>query len=227
MELLKGDMFAMVQRLNDIRAEHGLPELFWHEGASDVARLHAIDMLRRDYMAHESPEGMRNSERIRLLFRDEGFGYTGENLAWFRDAFPPIYSELTLQKQLEDSPSHYKAMLNPDYDHVGLAIVKMGGDYMAVQIFVSVEGDLLKNWPERIYPGDRLQLPARMQGRSVEGWRLELPDGQRIASGFSTEVVVPDVDVEGPVELYIRVAISPTQLLVINGPVADLMSHAP
>ncbi|MAK59827.1 MAG: hypothetical protein CMK09_02490 [Ponticaulis sp.] len=227
MQLLKGDMFAMSQRLNEVRAENGLPELYWHEGAADVARLHAIDMLRRDYMDHESPEGMRSSDRIQFLFRDESFGYTGENLAWFRDAFPPVYDELTLQKQLENSPSHYKAMLNPDYDHVGLAIVKMGSSYMAVQIFLSVEGDLLRDWPDKIYPGDRLKLPSTMNGRAVEGWRLELPDGETLASGYNTEVVVPDVEVDQPVELYIRVAISQTQLLLIKGPVADLISHAP
>lgn len=227
MELREGDMLAMFYRLNDVREEYGLDPLAWHQGAADVARVQALDMMRRNYLGHSSPEGLHGVDRLHRLFRDELFGNSGENLAWYRDAFPATYTELTLQKQLEGSPSHFEAMINPDYTHVGMAIVQKGGEYFAVQVFLSSEGTLLEEWPDQIFPGLTVDLPDTMNGRSVAGWRLQSRSGKMLARGYGNRVVVPELDDEEPVRLIVSVELSQTSLLLLRGPAADVLIEAP
>ncbi|MAT33832.1 MAG: hypothetical protein CMK06_01600 [Ponticaulis sp.] len=227
MELLEGDVLAMFYRLNDIRDEHELKPLIWHEGAAEVARMQAIDMLRRKYFAHRSPEGLKNDDRLRRLRRNEIFGVSGENLAWYRDGWPATYSELTLQRQLEASPSHFVAMVNPDYTHAGAAIVRQGNTYTGVQVFLSAEGALLDDWPMQLFPGLTLELPDDLNGRPVEGWRLERREGDLIARGYNRRVVVPEISEPGLARLIVLVENEPGVYLLLNGPASDLLTNAP
>lgn len=226
-ELREGDMLAMFYRLNKVRADHGLQPLQWHQGASDVARVQALDMMRRKYLGHSSPEGLRGVDRLHRLFRDEIFGNSGENLAWFRDAFPATYTDQTLARQLEGSPSHFETIINPDYTHVGLAIVQKDNEYMAVQVFISAEGNLLEEWPDQIFPGLTMDLPELMNGRSVQGWRLQSKSGKMLARGYGRRVVVPELDDDEPVRLIVMVELTQTNLLLLKGPAADVLIDAP
>ena len=227
MELLEGDMLAMFYRLNDVREARGLKPLEWHQGASDVARVQALDMIRRRYLSHQSPEGLRGVDRLHRLFRHELFGNSGENLAWFKDSFPPSYNELTLELQLEESASHFSAIVNPDYSHVGLAIVKVDNEYTAVQVFISAEGTLEEDWPDAIFPGLTVDLPEYMNGRAVQGWRLQARSGKMLARGYGRRVVVPEIDDDEPVRLIVSVELSRTDLLLLRGPSSDVLIDAP
>ena len=227
MQMLDGDVLVMFHRLNEVRASEGLPPVAWHAGAAEVARLHGIDMLRRDYFDHHSPEGLRNDDRLRRLRRNEIFGYAGENLAWYRDGWPESYSSGTLQEQLEMSPRHYDVMTNSDYSHAGAAIVRHGNTYVGVQVFLSAEGYLDDNWPSRLFPGLTVELPSELNGRPVSGWILERKSGELIARGRDTRVIVPSVEETGLVRLVVLVAESRTHFLMLNGPVSDLATTAP
>lgn len=224
MELLDGDVLVMFHRLNEVRVEHDLPVLSWHKGAAETARLQAIDMMRRNYFAHVNPEGLRNEDRLRRVQRDEIFGVSGENLAWYRDGWPESYTGETLQLELEDSPSHFNAMINPDYTHAGAAIVRQGNTYIAVQVFVTPEGELDQIWPSALVPGEHLSLPATLSDKPVAGWRLMDDEGHVIARAHDREVVVPDT-VSGPVKLIVLAAESRTSFVLLNGPAADLISN--
>lgn len=226
-QVLDGDVLVMFHRLNDVRVEHGLSPLTWHAGAANVARLHAVDMLRRNYFSHESPEGMRNDDRMRLLGRTEIFGYSGENLAYYRDGWPAGYDATTLQAQLERSPSHLEGMINPDYTHGGAAIVRRGDTYIAVQVFLSAEGELEYPWPSRLFPGLTLKLPEQLHGREVGGWRLQRETGEILARAYNNRVIVPEFDEEGVVRLVVLVAENPHHYMLFNGPVSDLSAYAP
>jgi uncharacterized protein YkwD len=224
MELLDGDVLVMFHRLNDVRAENGLSKLVWHKGAAKTARLQAIDMMRRNYFAHVNPEGLRNEDRLRRTQRDEVFGVSGENLAWYKDGWPESYSGETLQTNLEASPSHFNAMINPDYTHAGAAIVRNGNVYMGVQVFLTAEGSLEDIWPTALVPGETLDLPELMAGKAVAGWRLQDDNGRILAKAYDRRVVVPDTH-SGPVELIVLVARSRTSFVLLNGPSADLISN--
>lgn len=227
MQMLDGDVLVMFHRLNEVRVEQGLPPVVWHPGAAEVARLHGIDMLRRDYFSHQSLEGLRNDDRLRRLRRNEIFGYAGENLAWYRDGWPETYNPGLLQEQLELSPRHFDVMINSDYSHAGAAIVRHGNTYVGVQVFLSAEGYLDENWPSRIFPGLTFDLPTELNGRPVGGWILERKNGEMIARGRTNRIIVPEVDGEGLVRLVVLVQASRSHFLMLNGPVSDLATHAP
>ena len=59
-------MFGLV---NSARQAHlprwmGSPNLRWHDGLAAVARGHSADMLKRQYVEHTSPEGVKVAQRI-------------------------------------------------------------------------------------------------------------------------------------------------------------------
>ena len=216
-----GDVLVMFQRLNEVRIRNGLPPLLWHDGAAEVARLHGSDMIVRNYFAHRTPEGLSNVDRMKRLDRDEVFGVSGENLALYGDGWPPTYSDLTLQIQLEKSPSHFEAMVNPEYTHVGLSIVRRNNTYVAVQVFLSSVGQLDEDWPAELSSGDAFLLPMQIGERNVGGWRLEADDGRVISKAYDLFVEVPE-STEDHLNLIILGEESRNSFLLLNGPSADL-----
>lgn len=225
--LLDGDVLMMFHRLNEVRRDHDLPDLKWHSGAAEVARLHAIDMVKRGYFAHQTPEGLKSSDRLRRIDRDEVFGVTGENLAYYGAGWPDDYTSTRLQQQLEGSPSHFKAMINSDFTHAGAAIVRRGNIYMAVQVFLASEGQLPQQWPMVISPGDVFDLPDRVGQRAVGGWRLVTPDNRVVAKAYDKKVRVPATATDR-LRLVVLGEDSPSAFILLNAPAADLkpsLSH--
>ena len=51
------------QEVNIARREQGLPLLAWEPALGDIAQQHSIDMARRRYFSHASPEGTSMRER--------------------------------------------------------------------------------------------------------------------------------------------------------------------
>ena len=221
MTMLDGDVLVMFHRLNELRQRNGLSPFKWHAGAAKAAKLHAVDMLRRGYFDHLSPEGLSSRDRLQRLDRDEVFGLSGENLAYYSNSWPDAYANNLLQHQLENSPPHLENMLNPEYTHAGAAIVKHGYTYMAVQVFLTSEGQLFADWPTTLSPGDRLTLPPQLGDRSVGGWRLVDEDGEVLNKAYDRIVTVPD-DVHGATELVVLGTESARGYLLLNGPAADL-----
>lgn len=216
-----GDVFVMFERLNEIRARNGLNPLAWHEGAAEVARLHGADMHRRNYFSHQSPEGLSAVDRLRRFDRDEVFSVSGENLAYYSNSWPDAYNELTLQQQLEGSPSHLESMLNPEYTHVGAAIVKKGYTYIAVQVFIASEGQLDIELPAALHPGEEVFLPEEINGRRIGGWRLTTENGALISKAYDLRVEIP-AEPEDKLNLVILGEESNRQYLLMNAPIFDL-----
>lgn len=94
-----------------------------------VARDHSLDMLNRDYFAHNTPEGVTPFDRM------TNAGYTflaaGENLAW-RGTTGPLNEADTVLSQHQDlfvdtgiaGRGHRVTMLNDTYREVGIGILR-------------------------------------------------------------------------------------------------------
>ena len=57
--------YAVHRRTNEVRASRGLPVLGWRGGLAGAADRHSLDMARRSYFAHRTPEGASPSDRAR------------------------------------------------------------------------------------------------------------------------------------------------------------------
>lgn len=147
---LETAMFAMV---NAARKEHlpgwlGTAVLKKHEKLSAIARGHSLDMLKRHYVAHVTPEGVTAARRIGLY----GISYVacGENIGIFygdaahtRLAVEDIHN--AFMNQPRSLTNHRGNLLNPIWTHVGIGIAhNPDGALVATQNFISAPASRLR-----------------------------------------------------------------------------------
>jgi uncharacterized protein YkwD len=108
--------------MNSERRKQGLPSLATDAIRAQASRGHSMDMVKRSYFAHNSPEGRTVVDRLRSArYIPKGRGWTvGENLAW---GSGPLGSPRAIVQAWLDSPGHRKNLLSPRYSAVGLGIV--------------------------------------------------------------------------------------------------------
>ncbi len=127
---MEKDLF---DRVNKVRTDKGLHPLTFDDTAYQAAMAHSLDMARRKYFAHKSPEG--HSVTYRLGQLDFEFINTtwGENIAMNHNFPDPAGATL---KGWIDSPGHYKNMVKKEYQYSAIAIVKTEEEkYYFTQVF--------------------------------------------------------------------------------------------
>jgi uncharacterized protein YkwD len=118
---------ALVERMNDVRRNHGLQPLRGVPPLTKAATRHAASMGTADYFRHELFTPSRPVDWtafgtwIRWFY--PGPGYTswsaGENLAW---GAPDLTARQAVRRWL-DSPGHRANLLNPSWRNVGVSVV--------------------------------------------------------------------------------------------------------
>ncbi len=162
------------QRSNEARAAHGLGALAWDDAAYRAARAHALDMLERGYFDHVNPEGQGPADRMWAAGVIEA--RVGENLAFY-EGYPPEHAARVVVGDWLNSPPHRRSLLDPEFTHLGLALVQKGDRVVVVQNFLARP---FKVWvwqtPSRMREGY-----LRYQGRSRATVGLFVNDALRVA----------------------------------------------
>jgi uncharacterized protein YkwD len=113
---------AVVELLNETRADRGLAPLRFDRRLARSALRHSRDMVANHYFAHDSRSGARFSARIARTgwMRGRGRWRVGETLAWGvgDHATPAPVVRAWLR-----SPSHRRIVLSPGFTLVGAGIV--------------------------------------------------------------------------------------------------------
>lgn len=143
----------MLKLVNESRNEHlprwlGTAYLNWSEDLAAVARGHSADMLRRQYVAHISPEGITAAQRI----DNYGMRYVacGENIGvFYGQAAASRQAVIDIQNAFMNQPrsltNHRGNLLNPIWTHVGIGIAyNPEGSLVATQNFISAPGRRLR-----------------------------------------------------------------------------------
>lgn len=140
----------VVEAVNQQRIEAGVTPVEADPELAAVARNHSEDMAQRGYYAHETPEGIGPSERVRRA----GVACTavGENIAasWYGTAFEsdegvdehttPEELANGLVDQWRGSLSHHNNMLDPHWETTGVGIRVTGeNEVIATQLFCERE----------------------------------------------------------------------------------------
>jgi uncharacterized protein YkwD len=142
-------------KVNERRAEAGLPALKWNDELAYVARMYSQDMADRDFFGHISPEGESHDHRL----HDEGIYYynsTAENLALINHASSYTYIQQTGQilnktyKDLDqvvhdavqgwmDSPPHRENIERGQFDESGMGVAysKDNETFLFTQLFTT------------------------------------------------------------------------------------------
>jgi uncharacterized protein YkwD len=143
----------MLNLVNEARNEHlprwlGTAHLHWSEELAAVARGHSVDMLRRQYISHISPEGVTAAQRI----DNYGVRYVacGENIGvFYGQAAASRHAVIDIQNAFMNQPrsltNHRGNLLNPIWTHVGIGIsYNPEGSLVATQNFISSPGRRLR-----------------------------------------------------------------------------------
>jgi uncharacterized protein YkwD len=114
--------------VNVERANNGLQPVQWHDTASQVAYMHALDMDVRNYFAHDNPDGLSPGDRLTA----GGVNWTGwgENIARGQD------NPAAVMNAWMNSPGHRSNILNSIFTHLGVGVHEAGGGPWWVQNFV-------------------------------------------------------------------------------------------
>ena len=143
----------MFRLLNATRRHHlpgwvGTAELTWHEELAAVSRQHSADMLRRQYVAHVTPEGVTAARRLQR--RGVHYVACGENIgivygetAHNEQAVHDIHN--AFMNQPRRLTNHRGNLLNPIWTHVGIGIAyNPDGALVATQNFISAPARRLR-----------------------------------------------------------------------------------
>jgi len=111
---------ALLDRINVVRAAHGLPRVYPSSQLRGAAQRHSLDMLRRNYFAHTSPTGSTVYDRI------VGSGFVsgaaswlgGETLAWGTGSLAG--ARATVHAWML-SPDHRAILLSTQYRWIGIS----------------------------------------------------------------------------------------------------------
>lgn len=107
-----------MEAINALRYREGLPLLAIDEALSRVCRRHALDMTRRDYFDHYTPEGLSPDDRAHAA----GLPYEiSENIGIIR-TFGQDLPEVVdaLMRGFLESSDHRANLLDPNLTHVGI-----------------------------------------------------------------------------------------------------------
>jgi uncharacterized protein YkwD len=122
----------LLEAVNRIRAENGLPVQRASAPLAQVARLHSEDMARREFFAHTTPEGYDLSRRIQG--RDLPFLRLAENIGRNRGHDDPVAEAV---RGWMDSSAHRRNILDRDLIETGIGIaMDEHGTFYFTQVFL-------------------------------------------------------------------------------------------
>ena len=112
---------GLLQQLNAVRADRGLPALRPNARLAAAAEQHSREMADDGYFNHSSVDGTSFSDRIAKWYPMGSFHswYVGENLLWMSPTVDPSRAVAMWMR----SPAHRANILNPQWRDVGIGAV--------------------------------------------------------------------------------------------------------
>lgn len=176
-------------RLNQLRSGKRLPQLTAHQGLADAARVNSLRMQRDRFFAHDDPDGRGASDRVAAMERQAVFSQIGENLAQISPIIRGVADDM--HDGWVKSPGHYRNMIKPDYDHVGVGCVQDGRKTICTQVFALVAGRFLTPVPVKIHRSSPPNVVAQFPKLDFGGWLLTDRQGKEHTRGTGDTLDAP------------------------------------
>ena len=127
-EYKAGDEAHVVSLVNGTRAGKGLQRLSTHAGLVNMAREQAVRMLQKGNIFHNTSLGA-DIEALDVIWKIVGENVgMGPNVDLIEQAFL-------------DSPDHYKNIVRPDFNSIGVGVVPDNkGGVFVTQVFAEIQG---------------------------------------------------------------------------------------
>ncbi len=132
-----GDVYALVDAVNALRAEYGLPPYQANPSLMTAAQLHSEWAAGAGYHSHAGPDGSRPRDRaIRQGFGGGSTVYVSENIYW-SSASPTVDTAMNWWR---NSPVHFRGMTSDFYLEIGAGIAYSGSAGYFTLMFGVVSG---------------------------------------------------------------------------------------
>ncbi len=119
--------------VNAVRTGRHLIPLARSAELDRIARAHSLDMARRGYFSHESPEGANPVDRLARGGAD-GFTLAAENIGQTNRANPPA----EIVRSWLASPDHYRNLVAPPFNTTGIGAARMpDGSVIFTQLYLT------------------------------------------------------------------------------------------
>jgi len=127
---IEEDVFDLT---NEVRSDYGLKTLKHDVRASNAARAHAEDMLKRNYFSHTSPNGTSHMDRLNQAGVDPKIA--GENIGMvFNPGLKLDIPELLMEGWI-NSPEHAENIFNPYWRYSGVGTAMYNNKTTVAQEF--------------------------------------------------------------------------------------------
>jgi uncharacterized protein YkwD len=128
---------GVLQQLNTVRADHGLPALRANAKLAAAADQHSREMADDGYFDHDSVDGTPFATRIAKWYPLGSFHswYVGENLLWSSPSVDPSGAVAMWMR----SPAHRANILSPRFRDIGIGAVystSAGGMYTHLPVTI-------------------------------------------------------------------------------------------
>lgn len=117
---------VILREINALRNEEGAPALELHEGLSEAATIHSLDMARHQELGHVSARTGSPRDRVRAV------GVRAERIA------ENVSRGSTAERahaSILASDAHRAQLLDPTFTHLGLSVVQGSGRAYITQLF--------------------------------------------------------------------------------------------
>jgi len=127
---------ALMEQTNALRAKKKLAELNFNGFLQKAARDHSLDMVKRRYLSHFSPEGKNVLDRLgRYVKVQTDVGENLHTIASPRGLSDPQAIAAQMIKDWEGSPSHRKNLLGKQFYQVGAGCEGDGMQIYCTEVF--------------------------------------------------------------------------------------------
>ncbi len=134
LEALAGPENELLERVNQVRAQHKQIELAPSQDLARVARAHAEDMARRSYLSHVNPEGENPLQRAQSAGLS-GFRLFAENIG--ATSVSGDHVQIIVDEWMR-SHDHRENVLNPAFNTSGVGVVETGsGQTIIVELYAT------------------------------------------------------------------------------------------
>lgn len=182
---LRPDLEArLLKAINARRDRADIDALEGREGLTKAARLHAMDIALRDYIAHKDPEGRSHLDRIRLLDRTGLYGEAGGNIA-----IVGVDKAGSIDERISADEVNYANLTRPGFTHAGVGVVEAEGRLYAVELFARLDGELSEPLPYKVTRLDNIHPRFADDSFALERVSLESTGGKRLGLSLNPRLV--------------------------------------
>lgn len=198
------------------RSSENLEHLDNLSSLNEAARLHAMDMVARQYAAHNDHEGRTHLDRVRILDRQRLIGASGANLV----VLPASNSPAEAFAAMMSDEANAGNVSREAFTHMGVGAASDGQRTYVVQLFARVDGALDSPLPLVVNAQTNLAANYSNAAFAPVGWRLESVDGETVASGLNERLYARNVSADFS-RLNIDVAYG-NDTYTLKGPIVSL-----